>query len=151
MEPSHGVDSERGEIEVDRLYPELAHGAQVVNDLGVAAGEQEPLAVVGLRRRRGSVAMDPIGERDACRIAAEVDGQRPRNPSPSRTWAESDRPKTPSSGQLGSRVGKFELGARLETMTKAARQDMRARRRWLRDQSRSRPDVVARARIVVHA
>ena len=46
--------------------------------------------------------------------------QRPRNPSPSRTCAESDRPKTPSSGQLGSRVGKFELGARLETMTKAA-------------------------------
>src|SRR5215813_13478952 len=29
VEPSHGVDSERGEIEVDRLYPELAHGAQV--------------------------------------------------------------------------------------------------------------------------
>ena len=40
--------------------------------------------------------------------------QRPRNPSPSRTYAESDRPKTPSSGQLGSRVGKFELGARLD-------------------------------------
>src|SRR5262249_31087280 len=68
-----------------------------------------------------------------------------------RTCAESDRPKTPSSGQLGSRVGKFELGARLETMTKAARQDMRPRRRWLRDESRSCTDVVARARIVVHA
>src|SRR5262249_7917627 len=37
--------------------------------------------------------------------------QRPRNPSPSRTCAESDRLKTPSSGQLGSRVGKFELSA----------------------------------------
>jgi hypothetical protein len=37
VEPSHGVDSERGEIEIDRLYPELAHGAQVVDDLGVAA------------------------------------------------------------------------------------------------------------------
>jgi hypothetical protein len=72
VEPSHGVDSERGEIEVDRLYPELAHGAQVVDDLGVAAGEQEPLAVVGFRGRRGSVAMDPKGERDACRIAADV-------------------------------------------------------------------------------
>src|SRR5215831_3098989 len=67
VEPSHGVDSERGKIEVDRLYPELAHGAQVVDDLGVAAGEQEPLAVVGLRGRRGSVAMDPKGERDARR------------------------------------------------------------------------------------
>ena len=32
--------------------------------------------------------------------------QRPRNPSPSRTCAESDRPKTPSSGQLGSREPK---------------------------------------------
>jgi len=46
VEPSHGLDSERGEIEVDRRYPELAHGAQVVDDLGVAAGEQEPVAVV---------------------------------------------------------------------------------------------------------
>jgi hypothetical protein len=27
VEPSHGVDSEHGEVEVDRLYPELAHGA----------------------------------------------------------------------------------------------------------------------------
>ena len=69
-------------------------------------------------------------------FTAKVDGQRPRNPSPSRTGAGSDRPKTPSSGQLGSRVGKFELGARLETMTKAARQNMRARRRWLRDLGR---------------
>src|SRR5262249_32278952 len=74
VEPSHGVDSQRGKIEVDRLYPELAHGAQVVDDL-LAAGEQEPLAVVGLRGRRGSVAMDPKGERDACRIAADVGGQ----------------------------------------------------------------------------
>src|SRR5215468_1502988 len=41
VEPSHGVDSERGEIEIDRLYPELAHGAQVVDDFGVAAGEQD--------------------------------------------------------------------------------------------------------------
>src|SRR5262245_3079630 len=65
VEPSHGVDSERGEIEVDRLYPELAHGAQVVDDLGVAAGEQEPLAVVGLRGRRGSAAVDPKRERAA--------------------------------------------------------------------------------------
>jgi len=40
--------------------------------------------------------------------------QRPRSPSPSRTCAESDWPKPPSSGQLGSRVGKFELGARLD-------------------------------------
>src|SRR5262249_41209693 len=75
VEPSHGVDSERSEIEIDRLYPELAHGAQVVDDLGVAAGEQEPFIVVGLRGRRGSVAMDPKGERDACRIAADVGGQ----------------------------------------------------------------------------
>src|SRR5262245_54316045 len=75
VEPSHGVDSERGEIEVNRLYPELAHGAQVVDDLGVAAGEQEPLPVVGLRGRRGSVAMDPKGERDVCRIAADVGDQ----------------------------------------------------------------------------
>jgi len=44
VEPSHRLDS--GEIEVDRRYPELAHGAQVVDDLGVAAGEQEPVAVV---------------------------------------------------------------------------------------------------------
>ena len=43
------------------------------------------------------------------------------------------------------------LARDLTTMTKAARQDMRTRRQWLRDQSRSRPDVVARARIVVHA
>jgi len=27
VEPSHGVDSEHGEVEVERLYPELAHGA----------------------------------------------------------------------------------------------------------------------------
>src|SRR5215468_8335359 len=40
--------------------------------------------------------------------------QRPRSPSPSRTCAESDWPSTLSSRQLGSRVGKFELGARLE-------------------------------------
>ena len=70
VEPSHGVDSERGEIEIDRLYPELAHGAQVVDDLGVAAGEQEPLAVVGLRGRRGSVAMDP-------KASATLAGSRP--------------------------------------------------------------------------
>src|SRR5262245_15132593 len=42
------------------------------------------------------------------------------------------------------------LARALTTMTKAARQDMRTKRRWLRDQSRSRTDVVARARIVVH-
>src|SRR5262245_31590873 len=40
--------------------------------------------------------------------------QRPRSPSPSRTCAQSDWPKTPSSGQLASRVGKFELGAHLD-------------------------------------
>ena len=75
MELSHGVDSEVGKIEVDRLYPEFTHGAQVVDDLGVAPGEHEPLAVVGLSRRRRSVAMDPKGERDACRIAAGVSDQ----------------------------------------------------------------------------
>src|SRR5262249_41929458 len=47
--------------------------------------------------------------------------QRPRNPSPSRTCAESDRLKTPNSGQLGSRVGKFELGARLDQASVAER------------------------------
>ena len=72
MELSHAVDSEVGEIEVDPLYPEFTHGAQVVDDLGVAAGEYEPLAVIGLRRHRGSVAMNPKGERDACGIAAGV-------------------------------------------------------------------------------
>src|ERR1700730_14502883 len=72
-----GNDSERTGRTVSpaRLYPEFTHGAQVVDDLGVAAGEHEPLAVVGLRRRRGSVAMDPKGERDACRIAAGVSDQ----------------------------------------------------------------------------
>src|SRR5262249_60429349 len=64
VEPPHAVDSERGEIEVDRFYPELAHGAQVVDDLGVAAGEQEPLSVVGLRTPPASVALDLYGERD---------------------------------------------------------------------------------------
>src|SRR5262245_64741388 len=63
VEPSHGVDSERGEIEVDRLYPELAHGAQVVDDLGVAAGEQEPLAFGSLWWRRRCVGMGPKGGR----------------------------------------------------------------------------------------
>src|SRR6516162_9344106 len=40
--------------------------------------------------------------------------QRPRSPSPSRTCAESDWPSTPSSGQQRTRLGKFELGARLD-------------------------------------
>src|SRR6516164_9851521 len=40
--------------------------------------------------------------------------QRPRSPSPSRTCAENDWPSTLSSSQLGSRAGKFELGARLD-------------------------------------
>jgi hypothetical protein len=35
VELPHGVDSEVAEIEVDRLYPEFTHGAQVVDDLGV--------------------------------------------------------------------------------------------------------------------
>src|SRR5262249_38157320 len=94
--------------------------------------------------------------------------QRRRNLSPSRTCAESDRPKTPNSGQLGSRVGKFELGARLDgddqggpTRHRTRRAANAAhvlllsgeeslRRQWLRGQSRFRPDVVARARIIVH-
>src|SRR5262245_65756920 len=37
--------------------------------------EKEPLAIVSLCGRRGSGAMDPKGERDACRIAADVGGQ----------------------------------------------------------------------------
>src|SRR6516165_4995125 len=49
--------------------------------------------------------------------------QRPRSVSPSRTCAESDRPRTPSSGQSRTRAGKFELGAHLDTtMSEAARQ-----------------------------
>ena len=63
VEPSHGVDSERGEIEVDRLYPEVAHGAHVVDDLGVAAGEQESLAFRVHRHGASAPAKADNGER----------------------------------------------------------------------------------------
>src|SRR5262245_18776865 len=53
-------------------------------------------------------------------------------------------------GQRPTRKPRGQIRA-WRAMTKAARQDMRTRRRWLRDQSRSRIDVVARARIVEHA
>src|SRR5215831_13475863 len=51
-------------------------------------------------------------QRRVCRQSRGA--QRPRSPSPSRTCAESDRPRTPSSGQPRSRAGKFELGAHLD-------------------------------------
>ena len=66
-------------------------------------------------------------------------------------------------------MGKFELGARLDGDDQGGPTRYRTRRaanaahalllsgeewlrhQWLRDQSRFRPDVVARARIIVHA
>src|SRR5262249_50839952 len=64
-------------------------------------------------------------------FAAKVDDAPSARETPHpQGCAESDRPKTLSSGQRGSRVGKFELGARLETMTKArhAHQEVKAER-----------------------
>src|SRR5262245_38435359 len=79
-----------------------------------ASSNSAPALNLAERMRQTSQAEQPNGrQRPVCRQSRRRP-QRPRNPSPSRTCAESDRPKTPSSGQLGSRVGKFELGARLD-------------------------------------
>src|SRR6266702_128930 len=68
----HGIGRRRGEAEVDGRNPQSAHGAQILGDFRGAAGKQMFFAVVGLGGYLGAVAMDPIGERDARRIASGV-------------------------------------------------------------------------------
>src|SRR6516162_544295 len=79
-----------------------------------ASSNSAPALNLAERMKQTSQAEQPNVPQAARLPSSRQRPQRPRNPSPSRTCAESDRPKTPNSGQLGSRVGKFELGARLD-------------------------------------
>jgi len=57
------------EIEIDRANAEIAQRSDIVDELGVAAGEQPSLAIGGARRHRIAVALDPVGQRHRPSIA----------------------------------------------------------------------------------
>ena len=63
------------EIEVDRGDAEFAQGADVRNEVGVAAGKQAAVAVRGGGRNGIAIALDAVGQRNGVRVAPRRGGQ----------------------------------------------------------------------------